>query len=934
MYKKKLIETSIPLDDINEAASGEKNIRKGYPATLHLWFARRPLAAARCVIFASMIDDPSEHPELFPTESEQDHERERLHGIIRRLASWDNIVNKELYQDAHDEMVKYAPNGILPEFLDPFAGGGALPLEAQRLGLVSHAADLNPIPVTLNRAMIDIPARFNGKAPVHQGGMLTKTDGWVDATGLAEDVSFYSNLMRDEALKRIGKYYPKITVTKNGLSRDATPVAYIWARTVRCPNPACHCETPLMRSFWLGMKKGRRAYIDPVSNGNEFDYKVRFEADGWTDFSHVQNETVGRKGARCLKCGSPISLEFIRNEGQNKRIGVRLAGIACESPFDKGRWYVSPTGADANDANVPMPSITGSLSANITRLNPRNFQTHNYGMSRFCDLFTARQLNMLCTLSDLVSEMRVVVERDAIEAGFKDDGVGLEDGGTGAKAYAEAVSVYLAFIVGKLADSSSSICTWNSNPSAESVRNLFARQAIPMAWDFAEANPFSSSSGSIANIAMRIVDVVKLLPAKPQSDAVQRDATKTDGLSNLLVSTDPPYYDNIDYSDLSDYFYIWMRRSLRDVFPETFATMLTPKDEELIVLPLRHEGGGEAAKDFFEKGMRETFRRLAMAASDDYPMTVYYAYKQSEDSDDGRTSSGWETILQALMDANLQITGTWPMRTERKGRTVGLGSNALASSIVLVCRKRSAEAPIATRPEFQRELRKSLKKGLDDLRQGSIAPVDMAQASIGPGMAAFSKYSQVIESDGRPMSVHTALAMINEQLDALMGESGEELDAETRFCLTWYQQFGFTKGDFGTAETLRNARGADFGGLVKAGVLANEHGKTWLVRPVDVANPAQPRLYPSCWSDLMTMVAALESGGIDAAAEVAKQLDETRVEHAKSLAYLLFQAAENGKRTEDATWFNDFVTSWSDISERAEQLRRSVPVQLQFDFNV
>ena len=454
-----------------------------------------------------------------------------------------------------------------------------------------------------------------------------------------------------------------------------------------------------------------------------------------------------------------------------------------------------------------------------------------------------------------------------------------------------------------------------------------------MAWDFAETNPFSNSSGSVNNVAMRIADVIRDLPASPHGDVTQRNAAKTEGLNNLLVSTDPPYYDNIDYSDLSDYFYVWMRRSLRNIYPDVFATMLTPKDEELIVLPMRHEGGAEAAKDFFENGMRETFRRLAAAASIDYPLTVYYAYKQSEDDDSGRTSSGWETMLQALMDANLQITGTWPVRTERKGRTVGLEANALASSIVLVCRKREDDAPIATRPEFQRELRRMLRRGVEDLQNGSIAPVDMAQASIGPGMAAFSKYSQVLESDGSPMSVHTALGIINEQLDNLMGESGESFDNETRFCITWYEQFGFTKGDFGTAETLRNARSANFSELEHSGVLVNDGGKTWLVNPAQAAAPSQARMFNSVWSDLMSAITALETGGIDSAAKFVSGLNTSKADQAKSLAYILFQAAERGGRTEDATVFNGLVTSWADISERAEELKRAVPVQYQLDFN-
>lgn len=929
MYKKKLIETSIPLDAINEASAGEKNIRKGYPATLHLWWARRPLAAARCVIFASMVDDPEEHPELFPSKEEQDAERERLHGIIRRLANWDNINDEELYAEAHAEMVKYAPDGKLPEFLDPFAGGGALPLEAQRLGLVSHAADLNPVPVTINRAMIDIPARFCGQAPVHPGA--NRTIEWPRATGLAEDVSYYANLMREHAIEKLGANYPDIEVSAGGTKRMATPIAYIWARTVKCPNPACQHDTPLVRSFVLAKKKGHRAYIDPEPHDGEASYRVRFERNGWTDFDHIPEGTVGRRGAVCLHCGSPISLDYIRAESREHGLGEQMMATVSENPFGMGRWYSAPTESDIKVADIQIP-----LNVPNTPLPEKalSFRVQAYGLTKHKDLFSPRQLKMLVTLSDLVSNVREIAYSDARTAGMADDGRRLEDGGSCARAYAEGISVYLAFVVDKITDFSSTICTWNSNSSSEAVRNVFARQALPMTWDYAESNPFGNAAGSFDNCLQRIVDVIRYLPAKPSCDAVQRDAQETEGLSNLLVSTDPPYYDNIGYSDLSDYFYVWMRRSLRNVFPKTFSTMLTPKTEELIATPYRFGGSREKAKGFFEKGMCETFLRLANSVSQDYPMTIFYAYKQAESSDEGRTSSGWETMLQALMNANLQITGTWPIRTERVGRTISLDTNALASSIVLVCRKRDGDAPVATRPEFQRELRKSLREGVEELQGGSIAPVDMAQAAIGPGMAAFSKFSQVLESDGTPMSVHTALGIINEQLDALMGESGESFDSETRFCVTWYEQFGFEKGDFGTAETLRNARRASFTDLVHSGVLINDGGKTWLVRPTKESATGQTRLLKPVWANLMGVMMALDEGGNDRAAEVLSQIDRSVASQAKSLAYVLFQSADRKGRTADAALFNDIVTSWADIAERAEEKRRRKPVQAQLEFNV
>ena len=776
--------------------------------------------------------------------------------------------------------------------------------------------------------MIDLPARFCGHNPVNPKVQDGTTDTWARAAGLAEDVRHYAEEMRSIAKERIGINYPDVEVASGSSLRSATPIAYIWARTVTCPNPACHHETPLVRSFWLSKRKGHHAYVEPIVAGGAVRYEVRSEAAGWKDFSCVRDETVGRRGACCLHCGSPISLDYVRTESRDHGLGQQMMAVVSESPFGSGRWYSKALGKDEAASYLPVPTGTP-----ITPLPKRalSFRVQAYGMDEHWKLFSNRQLTALVTFSDLVSEMRGPIERDAVAAGMADDGVGLRDGGAGARAYAEAVSVYLACAVDKLADRCSTICTWDN--SCEKMRNVFSRQAIPMTWDFAEVNPFSASSGSFESMVRQVVEVVKVLPAKPRCDAVQRDAARTEGLSNLLVSTDPPYYDNIGYSDLSDYFYVWMRRSLKDVWPDTFATMLAPKAAELVATPYRFEGGAEEARDFFEGGMRETFGRLAAASSDDYPMTVYYAYKQSETSEDaGRTSSGWETMLQALMDAGLQVTGTWPMRTEMGNRTIASGSNALASSIVLVCRRRPASAPTATRPEFQRELRRSFKGDVERLQSGSVAPVDMAQAAIGPGMSVFSRYSRVLESDGRRMSVHTALGIINDELDSMMGESGEGLDGETRFCVTWYEQHGFSEGVFGDADTLARARGASLSALVHAGVLRSSAGKTALVVPSEIEDLERARLASSCWSDLMAEMGALETSGVEGSAKVAAALGIERNDRAKTLAYILFQAAERGGRTEDATLFNGLVTSWGDISEKADSVKEHEHAQQSFDF--
>ena len=747
MFHKKLIEVALPLETINAEAAREKSIRHGHPSTLHLWWARRPLAAARAVIWASLVDDPSSHPELFPTEEEQQKERTRLFTILEGLVKWENMGNSEFLKEARDEILKWT-NGAPPALLDPFAGGGAIPLEAQRLGLEAHAHDLNPVAVMINKAMIEIPPRFSGLPPVHPN--FHKCQVTQGAAGLAEDVRYYGEWMKEEAFRRIGHLYPKI---RSG-NEELTVIAWIWARTVKCPNPACGCEMPLAHTFCLSSKKGKEAWIEPCFTNDKIQYKIHHEGKPEKD------GTVTRTGACCFCCGTAVSFDFIRSEGRNGRLNNQLMAIIAEGK--NGRVYLP-----ANEEHIKSALAAIPENVPVSELPEKalGFRVQVYGMTHHKDLFTNRQLTALCTFSDLVEEARKKATADAVAAGLPDDGIGLDDGGHGATAYGQAVGVYLGLAIDRGADAWSSLVSWRNTVQAS--RNTFSRQALPMVWDFTEVNPFSSSCGNWSEACLGwIYKVLERLDVNISGNAKQLDAQNDCGLRKVMVSTDPPYYDNIGYADLSDFFYVWLRQSLKTSFPKLFRTFQVPKKEELVATPYRFEGNAQKAKTFFEDGMFHTCQRIYEYSREEIPVTIYYAYKQSDSAEEETSrqtaSTGWETMLTAIIKAGFTITGTWPMRTERPARTLSIGTNALASSIVLVCRKRPTDAPACTRRNFVNELHRELIPALKKLQSGSIAPVDLAQSAIGPGMAVFSKYSQVLESNGTPMTVRNALAVINQ----------------------------------------------------------------------------------------------------------------------------------------------------------------------------
>lgn len=902
--KKKLIETSLPLEALNEASAREKSIRHGHPSTLHLYWARRPLATARAVLFAQLVDDPASRPEEFPTTEEQDAERARLHELMSRLIVWENSADKALMDQACAE-IRRSNGGHMPAVVDPFAGGGSIPLEAQRLGCHAEASDLNPLAVLINKALIDIPPRFRGGAPVHPG--IAEQPGYQGAEGLAEDIRYYGKEMRDEAEHRIGHLYPKV-VAPGGT--EHTVIAWIWARTVTSSNPANPIEVPLVRTWWLSKKKGKEAWVRATVRDGQVHYEVIHDANGPKG---NDDGTISRGNAIAIGDETPIDIKYIRSEAQAGRLSAHLIAVIAEDR--RGRLYVSPTDQHSDAAHVKRPiDVPNQL---IPTRNHDVDRLPMYGMPTWADAFTNRQLVALTTFSDLVGEMHKRVLSDALASGMH-EGESLEAGGSGARAYADAVTTYLALSVSRCADYWSSICSWHSG--RDTIRNVFSRQAIPMVWDFVEANPFSGSTGNFIGQLTWVAKAVERLPADCSGVARQLSAGARD-YSGLVVSTDPPYYDNIGYSDLSDFFYVWLRRSLSDIHPSLVSTMLTPKAEELVANPYRHNGKEQAA-EFFVNGFNTVFGRIRQGANPDVPMTVYYAYKQQDNGKDGKTSTGWHTLLDGLIGAGWEVTATWPVRSELTNRMLSQGTNALASSIVLACRPRPDDAPTTTQRAFVQHMRAELPDALRTLMQGQIAPVDLAQAAIGPGIAIFSRYSRVRSASGRDVGAREALELINRTLDEALGEQESDFDPDTRFAVRWYREYGWRPEISGIADQLARTTQTSIAELERGGIFVTAGGKGRLlsISELDAEwNPAEDSRL-SIWEATLRLAACIRSSGIEKVSELVARLPASiPLSAIKELGFLLFHEAERKGDGEDAQALNALVTSWGDVALKAKQ---------------
>ncbi|MGB3551324.1 MAG: DUF1156 domain-containing protein [Candidatus Binatus sp.] len=947
-YRKKLIEVALPLEAINVASAREKSIRHGHPSTLHLWWSRKPLAACRAVLFAQLVDDPSSHPDKFRTEEAQEQERKRLFRIIENLVKWENSKNQSVLDAARAEILKSC-DGDPPAVLDPFCGGGSIPLEAQRLGLKAYASDLNPVAVLITKALIEIPPQFAGKPPVNPEAHTKMIAGsFRGAQGLADDVRYYGKWMREEAEKRLRHLYPKVTVTREiatgredlrgFIGRDLTVIAWLWARAVKCPNPACGVQMPLATKFWLSTKKGKQAWLSPhlVRETGQLKFEVKTGNPKSTDIEAIAAgccllRSDGKKVKstfRCVACRQGIAKgQYIDDRAREGEMGVIPLAIVADGgrsrvflPFDESQTEAALKRAlselSQNQVQQALPSeaAKGTFGSNA--------QGRIYGFRTFADYFTPRQLVTLTTFNELLRMVRDKIIADtAMEARSDHGSMPIDE----VVQYGSAVCTYLGLGLSRLISTLCTLSRWTA--SREQTVTAFARQAIAMSWDYPEVNPFAGAAGDFGISLSSICEVLStLMPAEDGTVEQGEAASRTAESERFVVCTDPPYYYNVSYADLSDFFYVWLRRFLGETYPALFSTLLTPKAEELVATPHAHRGKKEA-KQFFERGLTAAFATLRKDQHKDYPLVVYYAFKQTEsdeaEDEDGTlglgiVSTGWETMLEGLLQSGFAITGTWPLRSELSNRPVANATNALASSVVLVCRPRPNDAPMATRREFLKALKDELPDALRKLQHGSIAPVDLAQAAIGPGMAVFSRYSKVLETDGSAMTVRAALGLINHALDEVLAEQEGEYDAETRWAVAWFEQFGMTEGKFGDAETLSKAKDTAINAMRDAGIVESKAGKVRLIgRDAldDDWDPTTERRL-TIWQVTQYLVHAIEKGGEKPAAEMLRKLGALG-ESAKDLAYRLYVIAERKKWAQEAFAYNILVKSWPELTKQA-----------------
>ena len=944
--QKKLIEVALPIEEINKSAAHEKSVRQGHPASLHLYWARRPLAAARAVLFAQLVNDPGGCRGWAPGKPKAavEKERERLFNIIRKLSKWENVNNRELLKVAHDEIMKSweetkeMNRGKNPELFDefpkvqdPFAGGGAIPLEAQRLGLSAVATDLNPVALMINKAMIDLPSQFIDHPPVADNSDNQQSLD-IDSTGingLCHDLSAYGELVRKIAFQKIGHFYPKVEQVEG--NESATVISWIWTRTVESPNPAAKGQhVPLVKSFALSRKKGASAWVEyEINSDMSYEFTVKTG-------SHVPDGlggTVGRKGAQCILTRSPIPLSYIRQKGKEGRIKYRLMAIAAEGK--RARVYFTPNAKHEELAKSiqinEYPSIPIEHWAGCTNCVV-------YGYEYFENLYTKRQLLALVTFSDAIIEVKEVVRKDYLESPAG-SGTQIKDK---AEEYAKLVTAYLTFALDKMSDLGNAFCGWE--PIAQCPRHLYGKQAIPMVWDFAEANPFSNSSGSWSTFVNGIVKSLPKIgspvsPSLKPSAVQQGDAREISTIvPNSVISTDPPYYDNVPYSNLSDLFYMWMRRTLKDDFPDFFSTMHVPKLPELVANQFRH-GGKKEAERFFLDGMTHAMHNMADQAHPAFPVTIYYAFKASETRGANTSSSGWETFLESVIKAGFKITGTWPLNTENASRMRGQNSNALASSIVLVCRKKDENAEVISRRDFQKLLRQEMPEALETMIGGQtgaspISPVDLAQAALGPGIAIFSGFQAVLNQEGSRMSVHDALILINRAITEFLNPDSGNFDSDTQFCSSWFEQCAWGQGPYGEGDTLSRAKGTTVEGVVESGVALSGGGKVRLLKWSEYKadwDPTQDNRTP-IWEACHQMIRRLNNQGESAAGELLAKMPENG-ESIRQLAYHLYTLCERNKWAEEARAYNELIGSWHAIVAASHEVDHSgSQTELRLDF--
>ena len=937
-YKKKLIEVALPLEVINKESARDKFLSSGHPTTLHYWWAPRPLAACRAVVFAALVDDPSSRPEEFPDKAAQDAERNRLFEIMVELVKWESRRNRSVLEKARGEIAR-STDGKPPKLFDPFCGRGLIPFEGQRLGLGVLAADLNPVPVAIAKTLIEIVPKFLSQAavnPITRKRTLLVAAGPAD--GFAADVKYYAQVVLDKVRSKLKPFYPEYVVTPELVSsrldlkglagKTLTVIGWLWARTARCSNPACVSTIPLVGSFWLSKKENRKYWLEPTIDDTTRRVNIHIK---YGSGSAPPPTKLPRTGGtfRCPACGENSDEKYLEQEGKAGRIGSKLMACIADGGRGRGRIYLPATREQEHIALSARPEWRPEMPIpHYSQAMP----TSRHGVNTWADLFTNRQLMTLNTLATEIRELRRVILNDAVEAGVADDGKPLEEGGSGAQAYADGIVTFLSLVLGKQANRTCAFNFWDSGN--EKIQQPFAQQGIQKTWDYVESNLFCDSSGSWVTAVDYPVRVIReyypdILPGCVFQQQVA-DARRLG--EQVMVITDPPYYDNMGYADLSDFFYVWHRRSLRDVYPQMFSTVLTPKAEELAAIRHRFGGDRRKAEEFFVDGFQAAFRELSAIQQEDYPLCFFYAYKQKEARDGGlAVSTGWETMLRGLIDAGLCVTGTWPVLSEST-ETIKKGKSSLSTSIVLVCRKRPADAPRVSKREFLTVLKAELPQALTQLQQTSIAPVDLDQASIGPGMAVFSRYHAVLEPDGSPMSVRTALALINQVLGEFLVEQDGEYDADTRWALTWFEQHGFDVGKFGVAETLSKAKNTSIQGMDKAGILVSAGSSVRLQRRDELDSSWDPSAVArlTVWEALQYLIRALEQGGEMAAAIVLARVRQRSVATAESvrdLAYRLFAISERRQRVQEELSYNGLIVAWPQIEKLVHNVQDAILVQ-------
>lgn len=906
-YKKKLIEVAIPLEAMNRGSAYEKLPGIGpHPRGIHQWWARRPHVTCRAILFAQLVDDPSSSPEIFKTTEEVDAERKRLFLIIERLSDWKNNNDKELFDTASAEIKKFYPNGV-PPVHDPFSGGASISYEAQRLGLSADSSDLNPVPVLIGKITAQYAFRFKDCLGITGSKRLDSQAKGVYS--LADDLRHYSDLLLGKFKEKLSYLYAPTHYPSSLGGGEAQVVAWLWAKTVASPDPSLGgLHIPLLQTFNISTTKGRSTWLEPIIDNGNYRFAVRSEISG--DVRGETKGTVNRQGATCIVSGAAVPLNYIREQAKAGLLGKRLVAVAVDGK--RGKVYLEADGrTPAEPSEVPknVPSATiehwpGSTNCVV------------YGITEFSQLYSSRQKVALITAADEIRALLPIVEKDAVEAGIAVDARSLENGGSGAKAYSEMIVSLLSFALSRCADFNNMHCGWN--PSNEKVMHLFGRTAIPMTWDYAEPNFLRDVVGGWPSVIDYQAKCIETLRPLAPANIEQKDAAEIEYVRPVIISTDPPYYDNVPYSNLADFFYVWLRYTLKEVFPSLFSTLQTPKKAELVANQFRI-GGKQKAEEFFLEGMKKVMGHLAKICDPETPATIYYAFKQSEIEQEGIASTGWAAFLESVLAGGFEIVATWPVRTESTTRLRAFGSNALATSVVMVCRPRRVDSKSETRVGFIRALKKELPTAIAEMQAANIAPADMPQSAIGPGMGVFSRYKVILESDDSSMSVKTALQLINRELDDYLGGIQGEFDPETRFAITWYEQNGNKAGDYGTANNIATARGISVESVKHAGIVESSAGKVRILTRDELDPDWQPEddTHLTVWECCQHLVRLHEKNGIGLATAVMMRKIGAKADDVRDLVYVLYNICEKRGDAKEATSYNALIADWTDLTREA-----------------